>query len=577
MLGHGGAGLSARGATAHRPRPGLPARRPPGAAGRTDRTPGAASELAVALRPWTGTRPHRPGRGTPPCAAGRRRPGRPDGLPPAAGTGARQAAGRRGRVVTAGTGGDDLRRLASAARPVRGRLGAAVAAGTGAMLASIGLTATAAWLIARASERPPVLALGVAVVAVRFFGVARPVLRYAERLLSHDGALRAGRPARGGLRPAHPPDAGAAGRDGAGDLLARVVSDVDAGAGPAAAGGPRPGRGRGAGLRRLRRPGRRRAPVLGDGPGRHVRPRGWSPPSSPRTVSRCHAPPRPSPPGGPRWLRRWSSLVDGAPDLIAMGAAPASLREIERLDTQATAAARRVAWCAGLGAGLASLAAGAAVLGSAVVGTSAVRSGALPGTVLAVLVLVPLTAFESLAALPPAAVLLTTCAPPRAGSSRCWTPNRRCRAAHPLPPPAPPYGLDLRASAPAGPATCHRCSTACPSPSHRAAASRSWASRLGQVHTRRPDAAVSVAEGDGLLGGRELGGLASDDVHRVVGLVADDAHVFASTLRANLALPVRRRGRRARRRAAPGAPGGWTTPCRGPRHRPGRGGVRPRR
>ena len=58
------------------------------------------------------------------------------------------------------------------------------------MLASIGLTATAAWLIARASERPPVLALGVAVVAVRFFGVARPVLRYAERLLSHDGALQ---------------------------------------------------------------------------------------------------------------------------------------------------------------------------------------------------------------------------------------------------------------------------------------------------------------------------------------------------------------------------------------------------
>ena len=43
-------------------------------------------------------------------------------------------------------------------------------------------------------------------------------------------------------------------------------------------------------------------------------------------------------------------------------------------------------------------------------------------------------------------------------------------------------------------------------------------------------------EGHVLLGGRELAGLASDDVRSVVGLVADDAHLFASTLRANLEL-----------------------------------------
>jgi len=47
-----------------------------------------------------------------------------------------------------------------------------------------------AWLLARAAEHPPVLYLLVAATAVRTFGTSRGVLRYAERLLSHDVALR---------------------------------------------------------------------------------------------------------------------------------------------------------------------------------------------------------------------------------------------------------------------------------------------------------------------------------------------------------------------------------------------------
>ncbi|MGZ4582152.1 MAG: hypothetical protein ACXVXG_16075, partial [Nocardioidaceae bacterium] len=58
----------------------------------------------------------------------------------------------------------DLRRLVSTGRPAAGRLTLAVIAGSAALLASIGLTATAAWLIARASQQPPVLSLTVAVV-----------------------------------------------------------------------------------------------------------------------------------------------------------------------------------------------------------------------------------------------------------------------------------------------------------------------------------------------------------------------------------------------------------------------------
>ena len=62
--------------------------------------------------------------------------------------------------------------------------------GGAATASGIALTATSGWLIVRASEMPVILTLLVAVVGVRTFGIARPVLRYAERLLSHDEALR---------------------------------------------------------------------------------------------------------------------------------------------------------------------------------------------------------------------------------------------------------------------------------------------------------------------------------------------------------------------------------------------------
>ena len=66
---------------------------------------------------------------------------------------------------------------------VAGLLGAA------STTAGIALTVTSGWLIVRASERPVILTLMVAIVAVRAFGMARPGLRYLERLRSHDVAL----------------------------------------------------------------------------------------------------------------------------------------------------------------------------------------------------------------------------------------------------------------------------------------------------------------------------------------------------------------------------------------------------
>ena len=121
-----------------------------------------------------------------------------------------------------------LRRLWEQARGVRGRLlGAAVLGGLASGCA-VALMATSAWLIARAAQQPPVLYLMVAVVAVRTFGIGRGVLRYLERLLSHDAAFRV----LGRIREklvAHLALIAPAGLPlwRKGDLLARTVDDVD--------------------------------------------------------------------------------------------------------------------------------------------------------------------------------------------------------------------------------------------------------------------------------------------------------------------------------------------------------------
>ncbi|MEW1955856.1 thiol reductant ABC exporter subunit CydC [Terrabacter sp. NPDC080008] len=67
---------------------------------------------------------------------------------------------------------------------VRGGLLGGIATACG-----MALTATSGWLIVRAAERPVILTLLTAIVAVRAFGMARPVFRYWERLTSHDAAL----------------------------------------------------------------------------------------------------------------------------------------------------------------------------------------------------------------------------------------------------------------------------------------------------------------------------------------------------------------------------------------------------
>ena len=121
-----------------------------------------------------------------------------------------------------------LRRLLSLARVPRKRVALTVLLGALTILFGVGLMATAGYLISRAAERPAILSLTVAIVGVRFFGLARPIARYLERLTSHDVAFRALGQARHRVYERIEPLAPAELRDDRqGDLLSRLVADVD--------------------------------------------------------------------------------------------------------------------------------------------------------------------------------------------------------------------------------------------------------------------------------------------------------------------------------------------------------------
>ncbi|HEY0258778.1 MAG TPA: ABC transporter transmembrane domain-containing protein, partial [Lacisediminihabitans sp.] len=95
-------------------------------------------------------------------------------------------------------------------------------------LSAIALLATSAWLITRASEHPPILFLNAAIVGVRAFALGRAAFRYTDRIVSHNAALRQLSGLRVGiyrrLIPLAPDGLGSTGR---GDLLTRLVNDVD--------------------------------------------------------------------------------------------------------------------------------------------------------------------------------------------------------------------------------------------------------------------------------------------------------------------------------------------------------------
>ncbi|GAA1116802.1 thiol reductant ABC exporter subunit CydD [Arthrobacter flavus] len=102
-----------------------------------------------------------------------------------------------GRTVPLGEGMDvpvaegrvSLTRSVAMVQPWRRRFVSALLFGAGATLFAVALTAVSGWMIVRASEQIPILYLLTAIVGVRFFGIGRSVLRYCERLRLHDAVF----------------------------------------------------------------------------------------------------------------------------------------------------------------------------------------------------------------------------------------------------------------------------------------------------------------------------------------------------------------------------------------------------
>jgi len=417
------------------------------------------------------------------------------------------------------------------------RLALAGAAGTLAALSSIGLLATSAWLISRSAQHPPVLYLMVPVAAVQAFGIGRSFFRYAERLAGHDAALRILARMRMSaydrlerLAPAGT----AAFRSG--DLISRLVSDIDAttdrwlrvrlpyavalatGAVTVAVmAALQPASGLVLALSLAAAA--LGAPLLAD-------------------VIGYQAERRLSPLRG-ELAAATSDLLNGAGELSVFSSSAGALRDVTAAGAAVTRVQARSAYARGLGMAVSTLAAGAALWLCLAFGVEGVRSGAVPGVVLAVLVLTPLAAHELFSGLGPAAQEI-----PRLRSSAARVgdvlgrPDPVREPASPMPPPAAPY--DIRVSGLAarweadGPDVLSGADLWLPA-GHRIAVtgpSGSGKTTLAMVLLRFLDPSAGTVT----LAGTDITELDSAAVRSVIGLCEQDAHIFDSTLRENLRL-----------------------------------------
>ena len=445
---------------------------------------------------------------------------------------------RNGRERGSGAAGSrPLLRLLRLAGPLRGRLALSVLAGAAATGFGVALLATSGFMLARASEHPGILAISVAVVAVRALSVGRGVSRYLERLTSHDVAFRVLADIRVAIyrRLERLAPAGlAAFRSG--DLLAALISDVDAtqdlfirGVGPPLA-----------------------AALVGAGavtvclvilaPAGALLALGLlaaglaAPPlavAASRRAARATASAR------GELSATVTDLLSGAAELHAFGAQDTALAAAAEADAKLTALTRRSAAATGLGSGLITGLTGLTVWGVLVLGVAAVGQGTLTRVPLAVLTLTALAAFEAVTVMPAAALQLGAA---RASARRIGTildaPDPVTEPIVPRPRPAGPVhvrmsGVQVRYE-PDGPlaldgldldlAAGRRVALIGPS-----GAGKSTAAAV-LLRFRDP------AGGTVTLNGADLASYAADDVRAVIGGCPQDAHIFGSTIRENLRL-----------------------------------------
>jgi thiol reductant ABC exporter CydC subunit len=429
-----------------------------------------------------------------------------------------------------------LLELLRLSRLPRARVAASVVLGALAVLSGVGLMAFAGYLISRATERPPVLSLGVVIVAVRFFGLARPLTRYFERLTSHDLAFRLLARMRvaffARLEPLVPARLEGYRR---GDLLARMVGDVDAlqnlflrGLTPplvallsgavsvavCAAFLPTAGLVLAAGLLA----GGVVVPIVAALAGRRSGAR--------QAGARAEL------------TVELVELLRGAPELVVLGADQAVLARVAALDGELTRLTRREALASGVVEGLSVAVVGLTVAGVLAVCIAATAAGTLDRVLVATLALLAMASFEAVAPLPAAALRLqATLDSGRRLLALAGREPAVTDPAHPTPLPADAdvafkdvgfaydegeswklSGLDLGLA-----------------PGRRVAlVGRSGAgkSTIAALLVRFLD----PSEGRVALGGVDLRDLRQSDVRARVTLDAQDAYLFSTTVRENVRL-----------------------------------------
>ncbi|MFP8942856.1 thiol reductant ABC exporter subunit CydD [Streptomyces fenghuangensis] len=439
-----------------------------------------------------------------------------------------------------------LTRVRRIAHPLRPRFTLALLLGSLALLSAVGLMASSGWLISRASQQPPVLYLMVAVTATRAFGIGRAVFRYAERLVSHDAVLRVladlrvtvyrrlERLAPAGLRHTR-----------RGDLLSRLVADVDALQDyflrwllPAAV----------AATVSLAAtvftgwllPGAGAALAVG------LLTAGVAVPALAAAVSRRTE--RRLAPARGELTARTVDLLTGTAELTVAGALPRRTEAVREADAVLTRLAARSSAVTALGGGLSALAAGLTVTAAAWFGAAAVHGGRLDGLLMAVVVLTPLAAFEAVSGMPLAVQHRQRT---RRSAERVHevidAPAPVREPEDPAPAPEDPFPLTLTALTARHPGQENpalREVDLTLTPGRRVAVvgpSGSGKTTLAHVLLRFLDP---------VSGGYTLGASATptsatptdalaldpDAVRRLVGLCAQDAHIFDSSLRENLRL-----------------------------------------
>jgi thiol reductant ABC exporter CydC subunit len=430
-----------------------------------------------------------------------------------------------------------LVRLLTMAHPLRGRLLGAVAAGAAATGCGVALLAVSGFLLARASQHPAIIAISAAVVAVRALSIGRGVSRYVERLASHDVAFRVLAQVRVVMwrrLEALAPGGVAVFRSG--DLLARLISDVDATQDlfircvtPVLA-AVLVGGGAVTVCLFILAPA---ASVLAAG----LLVAGIVVPLAGAAVARRAA--RATAPARGRLAATVTDLLDGAADLQAFGADDAALARADATDAELTRLEGRTAAASALGTGLMNVVTGLAVWGVLLLGVAATGAGTLTRVPLAVLTLTALAAFEAVTALPAAAVELGQS---RVAAGRIVavidTPDPVRDPARPRVLPSGPFGIQLRDATvryrPDGPPALDRVSLDLP-PGRRVAlvgANGSGKSTVAAVLMRF----CELNGGRALLDGHDLASYAADDIRSVIGGCPQDPHLFDATIGENLRL-----------------------------------------